>query len=54
MGGEGLVILIVAQRDALIIERLEGPIENLEGAGFLLFLRDRQATEKQEKKSDRI
>ena len=45
MGRERLMILPIAERDPLIIESSQGPVEDFEGGEFL-FLGDRRDRQK--------
>src|SRR5438046_2387385 len=47
MGRQGLIILVVAERDPLIIERSQSAIENFESVEFF-FLRDDQPRKKKQ------
>ena len=53
MGGEGLVILPVAERGALAVEGGERPVKNFEGGQFLLFGSKSQTARQQQKNKDK-
>ena len=54
VGGERLVILPVAKRCALVVERGKGPVKNFEGGEFLFFGSEGRTAREQQKENAKV